>query len=223
MDLQKNRDQVLKDVGTAAIEAHRNPEDINVIAVTKYVDAGIAGALMETGLTHIAENRVDKFLDKYESLKNKDLTWHLIGSLPRRKVKSVINLVDYFHALDSVSLAEEIQKRAKHPIKCFLQVNISEEESKHGFTISELPQVIEELAQLNQIQLVGLMTMAPLGASEGTIRDIFKKANKLRLKLESENRKNMPFTELSMGMSGDYKIAIQEGATFVRIGSSFFK
>lgn len=223
MDLQKNRDQVLKDVGTAAIEAHRNPEDINVIAVTKYVDAGIAGALMETGLTHIAENRVDKFLDKYESLKNKDLTWHLIGSLQRRKVKSVINLVDYFHALDSVSLAEEIQKRAKHPIKCFLQVNISEEESKHGFTISELPQVIEELAQLNQIQLVGLMTMAPIGASEGTIRDIFKKANKLRLKLESENRKNMPFTELSMGMSGDYKIAIQEGATFVRIGSSFFK
>lgn len=223
MDLQKNRDQVLKDVGTAAIEAHRNPEDINVIAVTKYVDAGIAGALMETGLTHIAENRVDKFLDKYESLKNKDLTWHLIGSLQRRKVKSVINLVDYFHALDSVSLAEEIQKRAKHPIKCFLQVNISEEESKHGFTISELPQVIEELAQLNQIQLVGLMTMAPLGASEGTIRVIFKKANKLRLKLESENRKNMPFTELSMGMSGDYKIAIQEGATFVRIGSSFFK
>lgn len=223
MDLQKNRDQVLKDVGTAAIEAHRNPEDINVIAVTKYVDAGIAGALMETGLTHIAENRVDKFLDKYESLKNKDLTWHLIGSLQRRKVKSVINLVDYFHALDSVSLAEEIQKRAKHPIKCFLQVNISEEESKHGFTISELPQVIEELAQLNQIQLVGLMTMVPLGASEGTIRDIFKKANKLRLKLESENRKNMPFTELSMGMSGDYKIAIQEGATFVRIGSSFFK
>lgn len=223
MDLQKNRDQVLKDVGTAAIEAHRNPEDINVIAVTKYVDAGIAGALMETGLTHIAENRVDKFLDKYESLKNKDLTWHLIGSLQRRKVKSVINLVDYFHALDSVSLAEEIQKRAKHPIKCFLQINISEEESKHGFTISELPQVIEELAQLNQIQLVGLMTMAPLGASEGTIRDIFKKANKLRLKLESENRKNMPFTELSMGMSGDYKIAIQEGATFVRIGSSFFK
>lgn len=223
MDLQKNRDQVLKDVGTAAIEAHRNPEEINVIAVTKYVDAGIAGALMETGLTHIAENRVDKFLDKYESLKNKDLTWHLIGSLQRRKVKSVINLVDYFHALDSVSLAEEIQKRAKHPIKCFLQVNISEEESKHGFTISELPQVIEELAQLNQIQLVGLMTMAPLGASEGTIRDIFKKANKLRLKLESENRKNMPFTELSMGMSGDYKIAIQEGATFVRIGSSFFK
>lgn len=223
MDLQKNRDQVLKDVGTAAIEAHRNPEDINVIAVTKYVDAGIAGALMETGLTHIAENRVDKFLDKYESLKNKDLTWHLIGSLQRRKVKSVINLVDYFHALDSVSLAEEIQKRAKHPIKCFLQVNISEEESKHGFTISELPQVIEELGQLNQIQLVGLMTMAPLGASEGTIRDIFQKANKLRLKLESENRKNMPFTELSMGMSGDYKIAIQEGATFVRIGSSFFK
>lgn len=147
----------------------------------------------------------------------------MIGSLQRRKVKSVINLVDYFHALDSVSLAEEIQKRAKHPIKCFLQVNISEEESKHGFTISELPQVIEELAQLNQIQLVGLMTMAPLGASEGTIRDIFKKANKLRLKLESENRKNMPFTELSMGMSGDYKIAIQEGATFVRIGSSFFK
>lgn len=223
MDLQKNRDQVLTDVSLAAKEAQRNPEDITVIAVTKYVDANIAGDLMETGLTHIAENRVDKFLDKYDALKNKELIWHLIGSLQRRKVKSIINLVDYFHALDSVSLAEEIQKRADHPIKCFLQVNISEEESKHGFTVSELPQVIEELSQFDHIQLIGLMTMAPLRASEDTIRDIFQKANQLRLKLESENRKNMPFTELSMGMSGDYKIAIQEGATFVRIGTSFFK
>ncbi|MGT2844304.1 YggS family pyridoxal phosphate-dependent enzyme [Streptococcus hongkongensis] len=223
MDLQKNRDQVLEDVRTASIKAHRNPEDVHVIAVTKYVDSEVASALMDTGLSHIAENRVDKFLDKYEALKEKKLTWHLIGSLQRRKVKSVINLVDYFHALDSVSLAEEIQKRADHPIKCFLQVNISGEESKHGFSISEIPQIIENISQLDKVQLVGLMTMAPLGASEETIREIFHQANQLRKTLKSENRKNMPFTELSIGMSGDYRIAIQEGATFIRIGSSFFK
>ena len=111
-------------VAQATKAANRSQESVKIIAVTKYVDSGVAARLIDTGIEHIGENRVDMFLEKYEALKDKNLTWHLIGTLQRRKVKNVINYVDYFHALDSVKLAAEIQKRAEHPIKCFLQVNI---------------------------------------------------------------------------------------------------
>lgn len=214
MDLQKNKRIIFDNVRLATEAAHRPEHSVSVIAVTKYVDSTIAGQLIDTGIEHIAENRVDKFLDKYEALKDKSVTWHLIGTLQRRKVKDVINFVDYFHALDSVKLASEIEKRADHPVKCFLQVNISEEDSKHGFKVSEIEAAIEEIGKMGNIQLVGLMTMAPADASQERIASIFREANQLR--------KNMPFTELSMGMSGDYSIAIQEGSTFVRIGTSFF-
>lgn len=178
---------------------------------------------MKTGIQHIGENRVDKFLEKYQALKEYDLTWHLIGSLQRRKVKDVINLVDYFHALDSVKLAQEIQKRAEHPIKCFLQVNISGEESKHGFAPDELDDVLAEIAQLDKIEIVGLMTMAPFEASQEELQDIFSKTHQLQKQLEKKQLKNMPFSELSMGMSRDFEVAIANGATYVRIGTSFFK
>ncbi|CRH92360.1 YggS family pyridoxal phosphate-dependent enzyme [Streptococcus dysgalactiae subsp. equisimilis] len=222
MDLQKNKRIVFDNVRLATEAAHRPEHSVSVIAVTKYVDSTIAGQLIDTGIEHIAENRVDKFLDKYEALKDKSVTWHLIGTLQRRKVKDVINFVDYFHALDSVKLASEIEKRADHPVKCFLQVNISEEDSKHGFKVSEIEAAIEEIGKMGNIQLVGLMTMAPADASQERIASIFREANQLRKNLQSKKRKNMPFTELSMGMSGDYSIAIQEGSTFVRIGTSFF-
>lgn len=222
MDLQKNKRIVSDNVRLATEAAHRPEHSVSVIAVTKYVDSTIAGQLIDTGIEHIAENRVDKFLDKYEALKDKSVTWHLIGTLQRRKVKDVINFVDYFHALDSVKLASEIEKRADHPVKCFLQVNISEEDSKHGFKVSEIEAAIEEIGKMGNIQLVGLMTMAPADASQERIASIFREANQLRKNLQSKKRKNMPFTELSMGMSGDYSIAIQEGSTFVRIGTSFF-
>lgn len=222
MDLQKNKRIVFDNVRLATEAAHRPEHSVSIIAVTKYVDSTIAGQLIDTGIEHIAENRVDKFLDKYEALKDKSVTWHLIGTLQRRKVKDVINFVDYFHALDSVKLASEIGKRADHPVKCFLQVNIFEEDSKHGFKVSEIEAAIEEIGKMENIQLVGLMTMAPADASQERIASIFREANQLRKNLQSKKRKNMPFTELSMGMSGDYSIAIQEGSTFVRIGTSFF-
>ncbi|QKG75156.1 YggS family pyridoxal phosphate-dependent enzyme [Streptococcus canis] len=222
MDLQKNKRIVFDNVRLATEAANRPADSVSVIAVTKYVDSTIAGQLIDTGIEHIAENRVDKFLDKYEALKDKSVIWHLIGTLQRRKVKDVINLVDYFHALDSVRLASEIEKRADHPVKCFLQVNISEEDSKHGFKVSEIDAAIEEIDKMESIQLVGLMTMAPANASQESVAEIFREANQLRKNLQSKKRKNMPFTELSMGMSSDYTIAIQEGSTFVRIGTSFF-
>lgn len=222
MNLVENADLVRKQVETARNKANRR-DQVNVIAVTKYVDVATTEALVKTGIQHIGENRVDKFLEKYQALKDYDLTWHLIGSLQRRKVKDVINLVDYFHALDSVKLAQEIQKRAEHPIKCFLQVNISGEESKHGFAPDELDDVLAEIAQLDKIEIVGLMTMAPFEASQEELQDIFSKTHQLQKQLEKKQLKNMPFSELSMGMSRDFEVAIANGATYVRIGTSFFK
>ena len=176
MNLEQNADLVRQQVETARNKANRQ-DQVNVIAVTKYVDVATTEALVKTGIQHIGENRVDKFLEKYQALKEYDLTWHLIGSLQRRKVKDVINLVDYFHALDSVKLAQEIQKRAEHPIKCFLQ----------------------------------------------ELQDIFSKTHQLQKQLEKKQLKNMPFSELSMGMSRDFEVAVANGATYVRIGTSFFK
>ena len=222
MNLIENADLVRQQVETARNKANRQ-DQVNVIAVTKYVDVVTTEAMVKTGIQHIGENRVDKFLEKYQALKGYDLTWHLIGSLQRRKVKDVINLVDYFHALDSVKLAQEIQKRAEHPIKCFLQVNISGEESKHGFAPDELDDVLAEIAQLDKIEIVGLMTMAPFEASQEELQDIFSKTHQLQKQLEKKQLKNMPFSELSMGMSRDFEVAIANGATYVRIGTSFFK
>lgn len=223
MDIQKNKNAVFSAVELALKKVDRPTESVNVIAVTKYVDSSIANKLVKTGVTHIGENRVDQFLDKYQALADQNLTWHLIGTLQRRKVKDVINYVDYFHALDSIKLAQEIDKRATRRIKCFLQVNISGEESKQGFDLSEIDEVLSEIAQFKNIELVGLMTMAPFEVDELELHSIFSKMKQVQEELSSRQLPGMPFTELSMGMSGDFDIAIEHGATYVRIGSAFFE
>ena len=222
MNLIENKERIFSQVAQAMETANRT-DQVNVIAVTKYVGIDQAKALVDTGVCHIGENRVDKFLEKYQALKVEGLTWHLIGSLQRRKVKEVINYVDYFHALDSMKLAQEIQKRASHPIKCFIQVNISGEESKHGFSKEELLTVLPDLSSLDQIEYVGLMTMAPFEAQTEELQKIFKETQELQQYIREQQFPNMPMTELSMGMSRDYKEAIQCGSTFVRIGTAFFK
>lgn len=222
MNLIENKERIFSQVAKAMETVNRR-DQVNVIAVTKYVGIDQAKALVDTGVCHIGENRVDKFLEKYQALKDEGLTWHLIGSLQRRKVKEVINYVDYFHALDSMKLAQEIQKRASHPIKCFIQVNISGEESKHGFSKEELLTVLPDLSSLDQIEYVGLMTMAPFEAQTEELQKIFKETQELQQYIREQQFPNMPMTELSMGMSRDYKEAIQCGSTFVRIGTAFFK
>ncbi len=223
MNLKKNTELVFQQIADASQEANRALDAVSVIAVTKYVDVQTAEALLPLGVRHIGENRVDKFLEKYQVLKDYPVTWHLIGTLQRRKVKEVIPFVDYFHALDSLKLAQEIQKRTDHVIKCFLQVNISGEESKHGFSKEELLELLPELAELDQIEYVGLMTMAPFEADSDELKEIFKDTQALQAEIREKQIPNMPMTELSMGMSRDFKEAIQFGSTFVRIGTAFFK
>lgn len=223
MNLKENTERVFQQIKDASQQAGREANSVSVLAVTKYVDVPTAEALLPLGVHHIGENRVDKFLEKYEALKGRNITWHLIGTLQRRKVKDVIQYVDYFHALDSLKLAEEIQKRSDRVVKCFLQVNISREESKHGFSREELLELLPELATLDKIEYVGLMTMAPFEASSDELKEIFKATQDLQLEIREKQIPNMPMTDLSMGMSRDYKEAIEFGSTFVRIGTAFFK
>lgn len=224
MSISDNVNEIVNHVDAAVAASTYSHKKTEIIAVTKYVDADVARNVFDSGqITHIAENRVDLFLDKQEKLADLDLTWHLIGNLQRRKVKDVINKVDYFHALDNVKLAAEIDKRAEHIIKCFLEINVSGEESKHGFANSELDNVLAELVKFDKVEIVGLMTMAPFDANDNQLDEIFGQLKKLQVEIAAKNLKNVPCTELSMGMSRDYQKAIEHGATFVRIGSDFFK
>lgn len=203
---------------------HRDPKEVTLVAVTKSVDSATAEKLIEQGVKNCAENRVDKLLQKKQDLVNyPDVKWHLIGNLQRRKVKLIINEIDCFHALDSLKLAEEIQKRATKPLDCFVEVNVSSEASKHGFSPEELVPFIESLVALSKIKVVGLMTMAPKEASAKQIRKVFGTLKELRDLVHSKVFSHAPCTELSMGMSQDFQLAIEEGATFIRVGTALFK
>ncbi|MGH2120017.1 YggS family pyridoxal phosphate-dependent enzyme, partial [Aerococcus sp. L_32] len=151
-----------------------------------------------------------------------DIVWHLIGTLQTRKVKDVINEIDYFHALDRLKLAKEIDKRADKVIKCFLQVNVSGEESKHGIAPAELDAFIEAVAEFPKVEIVGLMTMAPIDATDEEIHQYFANLRQLRDQVQALGKDYAPCQHLSMGMSGDYPIAVAEGADFVRVGSAIF-
>lgn len=223
MSIAENVKNILNKVDVAKATSPYSNQDVQVIAVTKYVDTAKAAQVVEAGIHHLAENRTDLFLEKYKAFENKDITWHLIGNLQRRKVKDVINLVDYFHALDSVKLAKEIEKRAEHMIKCFLEVNISGEETKHGFAPEDIDQALAEISQLDNVEIVGLMTMAPIDADNEQLDNIFASMKQLQIEIAAKEITNIPCTELSMGMSRDYTRAIQQGATFVRIGTAFFE
>lgn len=220
--IEQNFRQIQEKIKQSKQNANRTDE-VNLVGVTKYVDTNCARQSVEAGVKHIAENRTELFLEKYQALSDLEITWHLIGTLQRRKVKDVINLVDYFHALDSLRLAKEIQKRAERIISVFIQVNISGEESKHGISADELVDFVISLKECDKIKVVGLMTMAPLHASEAELHVYFSKLRECRDIVSNLKLSYAPCTELSMGMSQDFEIAIEEGATFVRIGSQLFK
>lgn len=202
----------------AATEEGQQQTELNVIAVTKYVTMERAKEAYDAGLRHFGENRVEGFLEKKDKLPD-DVTMHFIGSLQSRKVKDVINQVDYFHGLDRMKIAKEIDKRADHTIRCFVQVNVSGESSKHGIELSEVNDFIQDLAQYEHIEVVGLMTMAPLTDDEDYIHQLFKSLKNKRDEIKALNLTHAPCTELSMGMSNDFHIAAEEGASFVRIGT----
>lgn len=219
MNVQENYQAIRSNIQKVCERIGRNPDEIKVIAVTKYVSIDRAKAAIDAGVIHLGENRDEGLNEKYAELGN-DAVWHFIGSLQTRKVKNIIDKVEYIHSLDRFSLAKEIDKRAEKLVKCFVQVNVSGESSKHGISPDELIAFIKELETLSSIQIVGLMTMAPFTDDVDTIRTCFRQLKKLQKDVQALKLENAPCLELSMGMSNDYEIAVEEGATFIRIGTS---
>lgn len=187
--------------------------DVTIIGVTKYTDHLGIEAFKKEGIVHIGENRDDSFLKKHELVS--DVVWHFIGSLQTKKVKKVINKIDYLHSLDRLGLAEEIEKRADSPVKCFVQVKTTKEETKHGLAVDEVDAFLKELEKFKMIEVVGFMTMAVETDDKEVLAQSFKTLQDLKIKY------NLP--HLSMGMSNDYELAIEYGATFVRLGRMLYK
>ena len=218
MNVRENFETITREIAETCKQVGRNVDEVKLIAVTKYVTDVRVEEAIEAGIADFAENRPQNYVQRKDKYSNK--TWHLIGSLQTRKVRDVINQVDYFHALDRDSLAKEIEKRAEKEIKCFVQVNVSGEESKHGLTSEEAIDFIKSLEQYSKIKVVGLMTMAPFVEDEEILRNCFRKLRQLSDEVKGLNLAYAPCEFLSMGMSNDYKIAIEEGATHIRVGTA---
>ncbi|MGD9677896.1 MAG: YggS family pyridoxal phosphate-dependent enzyme [Vulcanibacillus sp.] len=224
LSLEENRKIVNEKIYEACLRSNRNPKDIKIIAVTKYVDIDKTKEALNIGYEHIGENRVHNGIEKYQQLQGFGI-WHLIGQLQTKKVKDAIGKFEYVHSLDRLALAEEINKRAlekKCVVNCFIQVNISQEETKSGIASSDLIELARKLTTYNNINIVGLMTMAPYIEDKELIRPIFRTLRELRDQINFMNLFNYPVNELSMGMSNDFEVAIEEGATFIRLGSILF-
>ncbi|WP_139891292.1 YggS family pyridoxal phosphate-dependent enzyme [Bacillus sp. D386] len=219
MEVTENLQIIHEKIESAAKRAGRNPQDIQIIAVTKYVSTKRALEAYKAGIKNFGENRSEGLIAKQEGIKERPV-WHFIGSLQTRKVKTIINRVDVLHSLDRLSLAEEIEKRATRPIDCFVQINVSGEDTKHGIQPQIAIEFVQQLAEFEKIRVMGLMTMAPFTDDEEEIRTCFRKLKELQVVIQNMKLPNAPCTELSMGMSNDYEIAIEEGATMVRIGTA---
>ena len=196
------------------------PSDITLVAATKYVDASEIKQLYKAGIINYGENRVDAFLSKQESLQDlKDIHWHFIGHLQSNKAKNVVDKIDFLHSLDSLKLAEQIEKYRSTPLDVFVEVSINLEKNKNGVPYFEVEEFIKSLQKYSKINVVGLMMMT-IKVSEDKDNQFHKLA---ALRDELERKLNIKLPYLSMGMSDDYLLAIKEGATHIRLGRILFE
>jgi pyridoxal phosphate enzyme (YggS family) len=222
MSLRKRIDEVNERISSACIRADRPIADVKLIAVTKYVGVEETKAVFDHGLGHIGENRWQNAKDKWEHLNDRG-TWHFIGHLQTNKVRDIIGKFEYIHSLDRLALAEELERKAAslgiHQ-KCFIQLNVSGEESKYGLAPDQLFDFVNQIKYFQHIQIVGLMTMAPYESEAEATRPVFRELRKLRDDLNASGILTNEVKHLSMGMSGDFEVAIEEGATWIRVGSA---
>ena len=219
-NLQKRIQEIEENVTKACTKVGRDESEITIVAVTKSVSVQRAAEVVNEGILNLGENRAEGLIQKQQKMQESDVSWHYIGNIQSRKVRDIVDDISYLHSLSRKSIAKEIQKRASQPVNCFVQVNVSGEESKSGIAPEDLESFINDLASYDKIRVVGLMTMAPNTEDEELIRSVFSEMRVLRDRLKEKNMPQSPCTELSMGMSNDYSIAIEEGATFVRIGTA---
>lgn len=222
--VRENMKAVKEIIATECQKAGRKPEEVTLIAVSKTKPVEMIQEAYEAGCRDFGENTVQELLDKYEVMP-KDVRWHMIGHLQRNKVKYIVDKVYLIHSVDSLRLAEEISKEALKKNVCvniLIEVNVANEETKFGTTCEGVKQLVQDIAKLPNICVKGLMTIAPFVENAEKNRPIFSKLKKLAVDIMDENIDNITMEILSMGMTGDYAVAVSEGATYVRVGTGIF-
>jgi pyridoxal phosphate enzyme (YggS family) len=222
--IKDNLDQVEEVIASECEKAGRKRDDVTLIAVSKTKPVEMLRVAYDYGCRDFGENKVQELVDKYEVLP-KDIRWHMIGHLQTNKVKYIVDKAYLIHSVDSLKLAQEISKEAVKKnvtANILIEVNVANEETKFGTTCDEVKNLVREIAKLPNIFIKGLMTIAPIVENAEENRAFFSKLNELAVDIDKENIDNVNMSSLSMGMTGDYPVAVSEGATFVRVGTGIF-
>ncbi len=217
-------DEIKKRVESACQRAGRNPEEVTLIAVSKTKPVEMLREAYEAGARDFGENKVQEILAKEPKLPE-DIRWHMIGHLQTNKVRQIVGKTCLIHSVDSVRLAEEIHKESVKKglvTQILLEVNVAEEESKFGFHVEEVEDALKQIQELSGVCVRGLMTIAPFVDNPEDNRPVFQKLNKLYVDMKTKNIDNDTMNILSMGMTGDFEVAVEEGATMVRVGTGIF-
>ena len=225
MELKQRLENIKERIRRAAKSCNRNPDSIRLVAVSKTVPAETVKDAIEAGATILGENYVQEAREKFDDLVQYPISWHFIGHLQSNKAKYAVRLFDLIHSVDSLKLARALDKEAKKVDKIQLilvQVNISTEETKSGISAEQAPGLISDISQLENVSIKGLMTMPPYFYQPEKVRPFFAALKNLCDRLKEQSIPNVFMEELSMGMSGDFEVAIEEGATLVRIGTAIF-
>lgn len=222
--LADNYRQVLNNIQDACQAVGRDPKEVTLVAVSKTKPVEMLQQVYDAGARVFGENKVQEIMDKYDHLPG-DIRWQMIGHLQRNKVKYIVDKVDMIHSVDSYRLAQTIETEAAKKnvtVSVLLEVNVAEEESKFGLKMDEVLPLVQQISELPHVQVKGLMTIAPFVSNPEDNREIFHKLKKLSVDIEAKNINNTTMSVLSMGMTGDYMVAVQEGATMVRVGTGIF-
>lgn len=222
--IKENLDNIYTRIKLAAEKSGRTIDDVKLIAVSKTIDADRIQQVYDFGIIDFGENRVQELLEKYDKL-DSTCKWHLIGHLQTNKVKYIIDKVSMIHSVDSIPLVKEIDSRAGkigRKVDILLQVNVSGEESKFGISPDEVESYVGIISQLKNVCLKGMMTIAPFAENPEEIRPVFKKLYQIYIDINNKRIDNVTMDYLSMGMSNDFEVAIEEGSNVVRIGTGIF-
>jgi len=225
LKLKQRLEQIKERIRQAAESCNRDAGAVRLVTVSKTIAAEIVKEAIDAGVTILGENYVQEARDKFKALIQYPVSWHFIGHLQSNKAKYAVRLFDLIHSVDSLKLARELDKQAGKVDKIqqiLLQVNISAEDTKSGISTDEAPRLIAEISQLKNLAVKGLMTMPPYFYQPEKVQPFFAALRELRDQLKEQSLPNVSLDELSMGMTGDFEVAIKEGATLVRIGTAIF-
>lgn len=230
MSVAENIREVEAKIAAAAEKSGRKAEDVLLLAVSKTKPVELIGEAVKAGCVSLGENKVQEIMEKYEPMmeytpEGDRIHWHLIGHLQTNKVKYIIDKVDMIHSVESLKLAEEIEKRAAQKgvvMDILIEVNMADEESKFGVKPEDTEALLREISKMEHIRVRGLMTVAPFVENQEENREVFRQMRELLVDMNGKKIDNIKMDTLSMGMTGDYEVAIEEGATIVRVGTGIF-